>query len=128
MQINKLRLVDFRNYELCNVDFNSGINLVIGSNGQVKTNLIEAIAYFSNIKSFRDNDDIDLIRKNQENAILEAVNIIGGREYQYKIVLTSKGRKIYVNDSEIKRLSDIVGNFNVITFAPSDVLIFKDSP
>jgi DNA replication and repair protein RecF len=115
MQINNLKLNNFRNYEFCDIDFNSKINLITGSNGQGKTNLIEGIAYFSTIKSFRDNLDGELIMKNKENAILEAITTIGGRNYIYKIVLTSKGRKIYINDSEIKRLSDIVGIFNVIT-------------
>ena len=45
MQLNKLMVRDFRNYEYVEIDFDPGVNLIIGNNAQGKTNLLEAIGY-----------------------------------------------------------------------------------
>ena len=45
MQLNKLSLRDFRNYEALDLACDPGVNLIVGNNAQGKTNLLEAIAY-----------------------------------------------------------------------------------
>ena len=53
MIVSHLSLTDFRNYRQAEVGFEPGPNLVVGSNGQGKTNLVEAIAYLSTLGSHR---------------------------------------------------------------------------
>lgn len=53
MRIDRLELEGFRNYENLAVDFDPGVNLIVGDNAQGKTNLLEAITYLSMGRSFR---------------------------------------------------------------------------
>ncbi|MFM8662643.1 MAG: AAA family ATPase, partial [Acidimicrobiaceae bacterium] len=53
MILQQIQLSDFRNYTNAQIDFDSGVSAIIGSNGQGKTNLTEALAYLSTMKSFR---------------------------------------------------------------------------
>ena len=53
MQLNKLKLRNFRNYEELELEADPGVNLIVGNNAQGKTNLLEAIGYLGSGKSFR---------------------------------------------------------------------------
>lgn len=53
MIVERIELVDFRNYEAATFDLTTGITAVLGRNGQGKTNLAEALAYLARLSSFR---------------------------------------------------------------------------
>lgn len=53
MMLNRLELESFRNYEMLEIDFSPGVNLIYGENAQGKTNLLEAAAYLSTASSHR---------------------------------------------------------------------------
>ena len=57
MQLNSLQLVNFRNYDNLHINFNPKVNLLVGKNGQGKTNIVESIYMLSFGKSFRTNKD-----------------------------------------------------------------------
>ena len=61
MIIEKILLTQFRNYEKISVDFEEGLNIILGQNGSGKTNLVEAIYYLSFARSFRTLNHQDLI-------------------------------------------------------------------
>ena len=61
MYISKLTLSNFRNYEEAVFDFHKGVTLIIGENGAGKTNILEAIAFLSALRSHRTNQDSDMI-------------------------------------------------------------------
>ena len=71
MKINKLNLVNFRNYENVEVEFQKGVNIILGDNGVGKTNLVEAIDYLTLGKSFKTSDEKELIRFSQEFSRIE---------------------------------------------------------
>ena len=62
MRLNKLELHNFRNYESLSLDFEPGVNLIVGNNAQGKTNLLEAICYAGSGKSFRALKTSEMIR------------------------------------------------------------------
>ena len=62
MYISELIVKNFRNYENLRICFIKDLNFLIGYNGSGKTNLIEAISVTSNLKSFRNNSDSEMIR------------------------------------------------------------------
>ncbi len=64
MNIKNIKLLNFRSYTEANINFNKGINILYGDNASGKTNLVEAIYYFAFSKSFRTNDDKNLIKMN----------------------------------------------------------------
>lgn len=127
MKVKNLKLTDFRNYQTVDVNFESGINLIYGNNASGKTNLVEAIVLCSLGKSFRTNEDINLIRSNQEFSKVE-VEYESSRVNQIKFVISEKGKRVELNEVLVNKLSNLSGNLLTLTFVPEDVLMFKDSP
>ena len=72
MNLTDLKLRDFRNYESLDLDFDPGVNLIVGNNAQGKTNLIEAIAYAGSGKSFRALKQSEMVRFGADIADIEA--------------------------------------------------------
>ena len=67
MRLNSLQLINFRNYDNLHLNFEKNINLLVGKNGQGKTNIVEAIYMLSFGKSFRTNKDKEVIKFGSEN-------------------------------------------------------------
>ncbi|MGO7984026.1 AAA family ATPase, partial [Rhizobium johnstonii] len=72
MRIAHLSLTDYRNYATASVDFAPGANLIVGRNGQGKTNMVEAIGYLATLGSHRVASDGPLIRAGVDAAIIRA--------------------------------------------------------
>ena len=124
MLVKSLRLNDYRNYHFKNIDFEEGLNIIIGKNGVGKTNILESLIVISNTKSFRTLEDNDLIKKNFEYAKIECLN----DDDKFKVVINKNGKKLYINDICIKKTSEFIGKLNCILFKPSDLNLFNDSP
>ena len=74
MLIRTLKISDYRNYSRKFVEFDPQLNIIVGKNGTGKTNLLESIIVVSNTKSYRTNNDADLIKKNRDFARIELVS------------------------------------------------------
>ena len=128
MRIKSLKLLNFRNYKELNLDFSEGINIFIGENGVGKTNILEAIYVLSLTKSNRYGTNSDLINHQEEST-----SLIGEVDYLdylkiYQVDISKNSKKVYINNQEIKRITDYISNFCVTTFMPSDIDIIKGSP
>ena len=55
MIVSQLWLIDFRNHASTELRLDSGVTLITGQNGHGKTNLLEAIYFLVNKKSFKKN-------------------------------------------------------------------------
>ena len=62
MNLTELYLRSFRNYEELSMEFDPGVNLIVGENAQGKTNLLESIFYLGSGKSFRAQKNAEMIR------------------------------------------------------------------
>ena len=62
MQLNELYLRSFRNYSEERLEFDPGVNLIVGQNAQGKTNLLEAISYLGSGKSFRATKNSEMVK------------------------------------------------------------------
>ena len=81
MLIRSLELHDFRSYESAHLTFGPGLTVIIGENGQGKTNLLEAISWISGMGSFRGVADDVLVRLGADAAVVRAeVEHVDGRE------------------------------------------------
>lgn len=128
MILNKIELINYRNYRKTNISFSPGINVIIGNNAQGKTNILESIYVLAITKSYRTNNDTNLIRFDNNSFVLKG-NIKS--EYFIKDLQLSfdKYKKITkINGKQIKKISDYITNFNVILFAPEDLEIIKGAP
>lgn len=128
MELREITLTNFRNYEETHVQFSSGVNVLIGENAQGKTSLLEAIYMLSLARSHRSSNDREVIRWDSDFATLEGRIIRRNSELPLKLQITKKGKQAKVNHLEQKRLSDYIGNLNVVLFAPEDLELVKGAP
>ncbi len=128
MIIESIKLINFRNYEEVEVKFDSNINCFYGFNGAGKTNLAEAIYYLTYTKSFRSNNDLELIMIGKDYASINAKIKIGENCKFIDVLLSMNGKKILIDNRTIKKLSELNSYFKAIYFIPKDVNLLKDSP
>ena len=127
MYIKKIKLKNFRNYEEQEINFNKNINIFYGDNAQGKTNILESIFMCATGKSFRSKKDQELIKFNKENSFIEVEYEKIDRQGKIKIEIGDK-KLIYINGIKAKKLSEILGNVNVVIFSPDDINILKNGP
>lgn len=120
---------NFRNYGKEDLDFESPLYLIVGENGQGKTNLIEAISLLSTGRSFRTSRDREMIRFGEEALILRSRIESGGRTHTIEIKIGKQIKKaVNINSRPIEKLTDLLGIFPVVIFAPEDLRLVKDGP
>lgn len=127
MYIKTIKLNNFRNYTNQKIDLQKGINLFVGDNAQGKTNILEAVFLCAIGKSFRAKKEKELIKIGEENSSVEIEFEKSDREGKIKIELDDK-KNIFVNDIKQNKLSDILGNINIVMFSPDDIEILKSGP
>lgn len=128
MLLEALRLQRFRNIEFAELEPHPRFNIFWGDNGQGKTNLLEAIYLLSAVKSFRPQTNAALIQHGQEDAMLEARVDRGGYQRIVRLDISSRGKKVSLNNNPVRNLSDFFGTVNVVIFGPEDIQILKGSP
>ena len=128
MQIKKLFLQNFRNYESETFDFSEGLNVLFGKNAQGKTNCAEAVFYLCTGASLRIRHDKQLIRMGAESARItaEAENRYGKVTIQADIY--ENKREIRVNGSKISKNADLMGHINSVFFSPGELRLIQDGP
>ena len=127
MYIEKIKLNNFRNYEQLELDLNKDINIIYGNNAQGKTNILEAIFLSSFGKSFRTNKEKEMIRFNEQSCLVEIFYQKKDRDGKVKIDIGNK-KQISLNGIKLKKLSELLGNINIVIFTPDDINILKDGP
>ena len=127
MQLCKLNLRDFRNYEHLELDFDPGVNLIVGNNAQGKTNLIEAIAYAGSGKSFRALKQSEMVRFGADFADIEAEVCAQERcqKLRWVIFNGSRPRQIWRNGARKKSAGDLAGVLPTVLFCPEDLMVLK---
>lgn len=127
MWIKKIKIYNFRNYKNEEINLEKNINIFYGKNAQGKTNIIEAIYLCGLGKSFRTNKDKEMIKLNENKSYVEVEFEKSDRDGKIKIELENK-KNIYLNNIKLKKLSELLGNLNVVIFTPDDINILKGGP
>lgn len=129
MFIKHLSLADFRNYKTAEVSLNQGVNLLVGPNGQGKTNLVEAIRYLSTLSSHRVAGYAPMIMQGSGQAIVRALASHEERDVLLELELNrDTPNKARINKSPAQKVRDVLGYVNSVTFAPEDLDIIKRDP
>jgi DNA replication and repair protein RecF len=130
MHLNHLWLIDFRNYRSAELSpAPSGLTVVLGSNGEGKTNLLEAIAYMATLRSFRGSPDEALIRIGVDRAVVRLDAHRSERALLIEAEIQSVGRgRVQVNRQPLRRTRDLLGALQVSVFAPDDLALVKAGP
>lgn len=128
MNIQRICLNGFRNYNYEWVDFSPEINVITGENAQGKTNLLEAVYLLSTGKSFRTRFDREMVGFGYTASEVLADVGANGRKQTVKMVLRPGTRKsIYINGAK-STTADLVGKFSCVLFCPDDLDLIKDGP
>ncbi len=129
MKIKQLKLKNYRNYNLLELDFDPSTNILYGDNAQGKTNILESIYMCGTTKSHRGTKDRDIIRFGQEEAHIEAVIDKKGVPFEIDIHLKNNSPKgVAVNKMPIRRAIELFGIVNIVFFSPEDLNIIKHGP
>lgn len=128
MHINSLKLVNYRNYNDLSVDFNEHINLILGKNGQGKTNIVESLTLIAIGKSFRTSKDKELIKFDKDSLYIGCSFTRNNIDKKIEIAIAKDKKGIKVNGVSVKSIQDLLGNLNVVIFSPEDLKLIKDSP
>lgn len=136
MRLCSIDLTNFRNYDRLRFDIPDGTHVFHGANAQGKTNLLEAIYLCTCARSHRTGRDEELVKHGCDfyRVSIQFVTDRGLNEsvtLEYKLAPTRGGspsRTVYYNDLEVARLSDMMGLFHAIIFAPEDLQIVKGGP
>lgn len=129
MRIDRLKLMNFRNYKSMDMKFGRNFNIVYGENAQGKTNILEAIFLCASGRSHRTSKDADLLKLGEEKFHI-------GLEYKKNDVSSlieiiyekDQKKKIRINDIPVKKIGSLMGNLNAIIFSPEDLMIIKEGP
>ena len=126
MIVQSLKLEGFRNYKGLNVTFDPGINVIVGENAQGKTNLIEAIRYFSDCRSHRARTDRELISFDREEARMEMLLESRNRQFKLEADLRRGVRRgLKSNGVRLKSATELAGILNTVLFCPEDLSLIK---
>jgi DNA replication and repair protein RecF len=127
--VKRVRLTNFRNYKTADLELYPGVNLLHGSNGQGKTNLVEAINFFGSLSSHRVAGLTPLIKQGEETAIISLELAHDERELLLEFELNSdSSNRARLNKSAVAKPKDILGFLNSVIFAPEDLDIVKRDP
>ncbi|MCB1273924.1 MAG: DNA replication/repair protein RecF [Leucobacter sp.] len=128
MRVIHLSLADFRNYAEAEAAFAPGRNLVVGRNGQGKTNLVEAIAYFASLHSHRVSADAALIRAGMDTAVARMRVGVNDREALLELEFNRHAPNRARINRNAQRPRELMRWFSAIVFAPEDLMIVRGDP
>ena len=128
MKINKLSLVSFRNYSKLNLSFGDNMNIFVGDNAQGKTNILEAISFLALTKSHRVGVNPNIIQFGKLKTKL--IGVVSNNKIisKLQIEMTDNSKKLRINQTEIRKVSNYISHLNIIIFTPDDLDIVKGSP
>jgi len=127
--VQHLFVADFRSWTRADLALEAGANVLVGSNGQGKTNLLEAVGYLSTLSSHRVATDAPLIRNGAERAVVQAAVVSDGRQLVLEIEITAgRANKAKLNRSPVPRPRDLLGGLRTVMFAPEDLAIVRGDP
>lgn len=129
MKIKSLELTNFRNYKSQKITFSENLNIIVGNNAQGKTNLLESIFICAIGRSPRTSKDKDLVNWNEKFAkiSLDIVKNIGNKEIDI-FLFPNQNKAIKIDKIGIKKMGQLMGNFNAIYFSPDELKLIKESP
>ena len=122
MKLRQLRLVAYRNFSSFEVAFDAKAALIVGRNGRGKSNILEAISYLSIGKSIKGTRDQDVVPHNGSHFDIHGEWNDGTRDRCLRVFYSADdGKRVFVDEAPLPRVSDILSQFQSVHFAPQDV-------
>ena len=128
MRIKSLKLLYFRNYLSMNIETHPSLNVLVGNNANGKTNIIESIFCLALGKSYRTKSDSECIMFGETATAMSCIVNKNDRELDIMLGINNKGKSAKIAGIKKTKLTDFVGELNVVLFSPEDLQIVKGSP
>ena len=129
MKLKQVKLKNFRNYKDTTVEFDDGINFLVGDNAQGKTNLLESIYFCAMGKSFKNIKEKLLINFDSNNASINLNFSTLAGEKTIDIFLSNETKKtVKINKLPISKLTQLIETLNVVLFSPDELKLVKEVP
>lgn len=129
MILRRLTLKNFRNIAYDVIDFTDGVNLLVGKNGQGKTNILEAVSFCSYLKSFRAAKEEQLIKFGEESAYIKLEYEDKGALQSIEITINKEDKKeLRHNGITVTKNRDLIGAFLSVIFTPDHLNLIKEGP
>ncbi|MCI0451295.1 MAG: DNA replication and repair protein RecF, partial [Candidatus Latescibacteria bacterium] len=133
MRVDRFVSTQYRNLFDGEIEFGPGLNVVVGDNGQGKTNLLEAVYFFRFGRSFRAQIDTELIRFDAPFCRVElGCSFADGRRENFAFSIERRegraAKTIKVNGETLPRRADLAGRFPAVLFGPHDLRVVSGEP
>ena len=128
MKIKSLKLLYFRNYLSTNIEVHPSLNVLVGNNANGKTNIIESIFCLALGNSYRTKSDSECIMFGETATAMSCIVNKNNRELDIMLGINNKGKSAKIAGIKKTKLTDFVGELNVVLFSPEDLQIVKGSP
>lgn len=129
MDIESVRLCNFRNSELSEAAFGAPSVWIYGDNAQGKTNLLESCALLWALRSFRTSRTANLIKNGAETAqVLVKLNHETLGKCEVLMEFSNSARRVFINNEEQKKLGDFIGKFPVMPVCNDDIKLARGAP
>lgn len=128
MYLKNIEIVNFRNIDKICLDFNKNVNIFIGKNAQGKTSILDSIYVLAFSKSSKGFSEDELVKKDKLFFKVKGSLKVGNLTRKMEVLYGNGEKKLKLNNSGIRKVSDYVSNMNVIMFSPDDLDIIKKAP
>jgi len=127
--LTRVWLTDFRNYASAELEPAPGLTVIVGANGQGKSNLLEAVGWLAGLRSFRAAPTEALVRVGADQAIVRGEADRAGRALLIECEISRTGRnRTLVNRQPVRRTRDALDHLRAVSFAPDDLELVKGGP
>lgn len=128
MFVSRVEVEGFRNLCAQEVIPNRRVNVISGDNAQGKTNFLEAIYLLACLRSFRAHRTMEMVCLGQERAKISAVVEAGELEYELKLHLSPRGKRVFVDGKALRSFTSYMGRLNAVLFTPDDLQVPRGTP
>jgi len=127
--LRHLQVGQFRSWELVDLPLTPGPTVLVGRNGQGKTNLVEAVGYLATMGSHRVSADAPLVRHGADQAVVRAALRKDDRELLVEVEINpGRANRVRVNRAPLQRPRELLGLVKTVLFAPEDLALVRGDP
>jgi DNA replication and repair protein RecF len=128
VRLRSLALQDFRNLAGVALEPSPRLTVLLGQNGQGKTNLLEAVYLLCTLRPLRASRLTELVRFGQPRATVAARVDGPGGERTLAVEVVPGGRTASLDGKAIDRLDSYLDGLAAVCFSPDDLLLVKGGP
>ncbi|HEY9390574.1 MAG TPA: DNA replication/repair protein RecF [Mycobacteriales bacterium] len=129
MYVRHLSVTDFRSWPTAELALDPGPSVLVGPNGQGKTNLVEAVGYAATLGSHRVATDAPLVREGARRAVVRTAVVRDRRELLVELEITpGRANRARVNRAPVSRPREVLGILRTVLFAPEDLAVVRGDP